>query len=890
MPTTRLFAFFALSLSITFCSTPPPEEKTLYQSDTYQLTNYAVSQGEYKARVVSPTEIRSNYFNEPRELQFKFALNGIDNEMGYGVDHTIRLYPDSTGNVVLPPIRFGEQLIQMEENATRSAFLEPNVRVTFQVDLNPVFEEITKNKFYQGANENQIKAITSIAVLGSKSPLDWDFAGTINQLKDEDGDGIYSLTLTLNEIQVEGNERTWKLKNNIDSYPQFSSDLPIIDALYAMSLDELEMLRTDEGFWDTGAKWSGVWTRDMSYSILLSLAYLDPETAKACLRAKVKNERIIQDTGTGGSWPISTDRMTWSLAAWEIYAVTGDKNWLNEAFTVIANSAENDLKNVISPDSLIYGETSFADWREQSYPRWMQPIDIFTSEAADNSMVHQRAYHILSDMARDLNQDSLKNRYQNYALLLKETIHKRFWQPELGYYAQFTYGAPYEQTSPRAMALAEIFSVLFDIADSSQKREVIAKTPLVEYGIPVLYPQIPNIPAYHNNGIWPFVQALWNWAASDVKNERVLEHGLASIYRASALFLTNKENMRADNGFDYPTEINSDRQLWSVAGNLGMIYRVFLGMRFEPNGLRFSPAIPQSFSGSKTVTNFSYRNATLSITVNGFGSRIASFKIDGEVQTDAFIPANTSGVHEIEITMDNQPFRNDGLHVVENLFALETPVVRMNQKGFEWDSVKDAAAYEIIRNGLAIDTVETTTFAARREAVVANYQVRALATESLLHSFYSEPISLTLPAAEIWIESERYGTRERNGATGYRGLGFLKLGIDSTQTSDVKLLVYPNNAGEYWLDFRYANGNGPINTENKAGIRTIYVNDEWKGSAVFPQRGKNEWSNWGFSNRVKVTLKAGRNEIELRYETHNANMNGAINEFWLDAMRLVRSE
>jgi len=44
------------------------------------------------------------------------------------------------------------------------------------------------------------------------------------------------------------------------------------------------------------------------------------------------------------------------------------------------------------------------------------------------------------------------------------------------------------------------------------------------------------------------------------------------------------------------------------------------------------------------------------------------------------------------------------------------------------------------------------------------------------------------------------------------------------------------------------------------------------------------------SNRVKVNLKTGKNVIELRYEPFNANMNGDVNEFWLDAMRMVKSE
>ncbi len=63
----------------------------------------------------------------------------------------------------------------------------------------------------------------------------------------------------------------------------------------------------------TGKEWSGVWTRDISYSIILSLAYLQPKVAKYSLLRKVKNGVIVQDTGTGGAYPVSTDRMVWAM-------------------------------------------------------------------------------------------------------------------------------------------------------------------------------------------------------------------------------------------------------------------------------------------------------------------------------------------------------------------------------------------------------------------------------------------------------------------------------------------------------------------------------------------------------------------------------------------------
>ncbi|MBK8515491.1 MAG: hypothetical protein IPL55_04140 [Saprospiraceae bacterium] len=149
--------------------------------------------------------------------------------------------------------------------------------------------------------------------------------------------------------------------------------------------------------------------------------------------------------------------------------------------------------------------------------------------------------------------------------------------------------------SNRFEALGEALAILFDVADVEQSKEIIKKSPVTKYGIPCIYPQIPDIPPYHNNAVWPFVQAYWNLAAAKTGNENALTHGLASIYRAGGLFLTNYENFVAQSGDFNGTEINSDRMLWSIAGNIAMVHRVFIGMNFGINGIRFSPVIPQSF-------------------------------------------------------------------------------------------------------------------------------------------------------------------------------------------------------------------------------------------------------------------------------------------------------
>ena len=77
--------------------------------------------------------------------------------------------------------------------------------------------------------------------------------------------------------------------------------------------------------------------------------------------------------------------------------------------------------------------------------------------------------------------------------------------------------------------------------------------------------------------------------------------------------------MVASTGDFKGTEINSDRMLWSIAGNLAMIYRVFFGMSFEIDGLHFDPFVPYAFSGWKNIDQFKYRNVVLDITVKGHG-------------------------------------------------------------------------------------------------------------------------------------------------------------------------------------------------------------------------------------------------------------------------------
>ena len=76
--------------------------------------------------------------------------------------------------------------------------------------------------------------------------------------------------------------------------------------------------------------WNWVWTRDIAYATELGLSWFDTERAisaccSSCQRKKqVGDLQIVQDTGTGGNWPISTDRVTWARGAMSVLKHTDD--------------------------------------------------------------------------------------------------------------------------------------------------------------------------------------------------------------------------------------------------------------------------------------------------------------------------------------------------------------------------------------------------------------------------------------------------------------------------------------------------------------------------------------------------------------------------------------
>jgi hypothetical protein len=388
---------------------------------------------------------------------------------------------------------------------------------------------------------------------------------------------------------------------------------PLFDGLYAMAQDDLRqdsVSSIHDGAYDhgrpipctcfeTGDKWHYVWTRDLSYAVDLGLWRLDATRARNGLLFKLSDSRVpgtpkgpfvMQDTGSGGSWPVSTDRVAWFLAARHLLddPAFADTTW--QALT--ATLAQDRAYAYDATMGLYRGETSFLDWREQSYPAWMADdvVPIAQSYALSTNVLHYQALALAARMAGERH-DARAAEYQAQADALKAAINERFWRADRGMYMSYLGGdgAPYDSYDLLGIALA----ITSGVADDQRARQALANYPVWPAGSPVIWPERIDQPIYHNRAIWPFVSAYALRAARKLDDPAHIAFEITSLMRGAALAGSNMENYEltteathVDDGKLSGPVVDSPRQLWSVAGYLAMVREGVFGLgddgRIEP--------------------------------------------------------------------------------------------------------------------------------------------------------------------------------------------------------------------------------------------------------------------------------------------------------------------
>ncbi|MCF0220413.1 MAG: glycogen debranching protein [Muribaculaceae bacterium] len=894
----KIFAMLAAGSMVAACGSKdgPGPDDVLYSCDEFTVYADSVVQGEFVAKAVSPFEITTNYRSAETSgtspvAEFRFSLNSRDNEMARTLTHRARV--DKRSDYVY---KFGTTEGEPAVGESTDT-LAPSTRWTVRVDMRPMLRAFADSGSYVTPTGDRIfkDDFKGLWIAGSVEPMNWDFENLWNstdrKLADR-GDGVFEVTLTLApKRDTPANPAGWKAAGPVGRFPQFASQTPLADAAWNMAMHEIDSDLRPDSTYRAGHAWDGVWTRDVSYSIVLSLALLDPQGAMNSLMAKVRNGRIVQDTGTGGAWPVSSDREVWALAAWEIYCVTGDVAWLKQAADIVSASLTDDLVCVWDPNyQLMHGEQSYLDWREQTYPYWMQPADIYSSMTLGTNVVFARAAEILTQMNAILGRETSPTVVALHDQI-KEALTKYLWMPQLGYYCGYIYTSPYAIPSPATDNLGQALAIIYGLADKDMAASIIEKTPCTVWGTNSVFPQQAEIRPYHNDAVWPFVQAYWNIAAARTGNDAALRHGLAAIYRAAAMFSTNKELFVAHNGDYRGTAINSDAQLWSATGSAAMILKVVAGMNFTPEGIEFAPVVPAWYGGEKKLTTIRYRDKTLDVTVRGTGNKVTAVKIDGKPANKPFFAASLpAGKHTVELDMADNLLDGGSITVGEQKWLEPIPDVKWEtprKAVFNGGKKDDKVSYAIFINGVLDRTTSEAELVLTEEPTSLTQVNVAIVEDNRMNSFSSKT-HLFVPKSIIIAAKDCAKAGTKLIADKKRAQEMVE--ITTAQNTKVPFTVKVKEAGEYFIDVRYANGSGPINTENKCAVRTLMVNGAPAGAIVMPQRGTNEWMSTGFSNMLTVSLEAGENALSLDYLTpFNCNMNAEnINTALIEYFRIIK--
>ena len=495
-----------------------------------------------------------------------------------------------------------------------------------------------------------------------------------------------------------------------------------------------------------------------------------PEISTNCANAKVVgkdgNLTFEEDTGTGGSYPVSTDRIIMMLAVWETYLADGNEETLEYFYEVASNTFKQDYTVVYDEEAgLFRGETCGLDHRDKTYADWTGEDDqngivtIAEGKAASTNIIYCQAMKILSEAATILGKDEAEAKaWADLAADLEEAIATRLWHEDLGTYASWEY--PDWMGSPLAYkqdVLANGYAVWYNIGGQEKSDSIMENHTLVPFGANTVYPQ-KNAERwtdykYHDSGVWPGWEALLMIGAVNNANENNLlaEEIWNSCIRGAVACLTNYEVI------DYETGegLHSTQQLWSVAATMAGYYRVLFGMEYTTEGITFDPYVPEWMDGPFYAGNYKYRDAELYLELHGKGDTVESiYGNDEKVENDYVLPTDAEREHYIVINLKDSGAEDKiNLKDENTAKAPNAPKATLSGSTLKWNAVNNCT-YKVWTGTEYVDvtgtsyTIDTTKYGV--------YSVVAVDKTTGLWSELSAPKEYNPSGTKVTVNANNY--------------------------------------------------------------------------------------------------------------------------------------
>lgn len=847
----RLLLLSALLLTITLvaCHHDTIPKDVITQNERFTVGPDRVVDGKWVAHARSGTHLVTNYEpplhdSVPAVIKVRLAINGHDNELRPGEYHYIDLTGEAENAVV-------KACVADEKRSSSQKIMRPK-QLRLRIDLSPIKDALSEKGFFVTPTHDTIYAddYQGVWLTADVAPLNVEASQChlhqellVDAMPASDGFHHAAIDLSLESRHI---NKQWKINAPDKNYPVYESSQKLIDVMHNMSIAEIASGDNHDS--------DHFMVAQECYAIALSLAYLEPQRSMQALKSMVKDSVII--TGDGAeSYRSLVNKMIWATAAWKVYCVTADKQWLKYCYSIILKNIE-----IIENSGLFNRDTGLyrgaCPYRvssiNQYYPSWAGVTDVFETEPLLANAIMEHAYRVVEMMCDEFEM----NYHSARAEALKDAINHRLWDELKGQYSQYLYGGTLNMASPCSDNMGQALCVLWDIADDNRGETLVNEMPLSYYGIPLTYPISMSVKPEFNNAVIPMVQALWNLAAARNGNVAMLRRGIGAQVRPQALLASCDVSTSATAG--EPIGLSYSRG--NAAGNLSMIYNVIAGMNFLPNGIEFTPKVPVCFDGKKAITSFKYRHAVLDITIDGTGNELSKISLDGKVLADNFIDGNISGHHTIVITM-NDIYTGSGKNTVSEQLSYipETPL-------WQWDGYYGTTynyngndGYKILINDEPRYSMRDSVLGTRD--TVSYRSLSLMAVNKHGFSYISKPHFITTTASTLgFAKFNHHLSIDRSFPRHYHHHPIEV----SDSSSWVSIPVTTTEAGDYVVDVLYSNGNGYAALWSPCQMLEVTANGHLQGVVVAPPLGQGQWLMTAYSSRLLVRLLKGSNTLQLR--------------------------
>lgn len=431
-----------------------------------------------------------------------------------------------------------------------------------------------------------------------------------------------------------------------------------------------------------GLEYDTPWTRDTAINIWNGAGLIFPEAARSTLLAVLEQ----RDAGVfiaGQYW----DAIIWTTGAWAYYLYTGDRALLGLALQATRNSLAYFEATEFNPQTGLFrgpacygdgvaaypdryartnGSSSILDWPAHNPAEAALAGFGIPMQTLSTNCLYYNAYRLAGLMSQELGLPASPS-WRARAEALRAAIQNELWDERLG---RFLYLVDPWERSQHQEGLGNCFAILFELTNTNQARRVIEQQIITPQGIPCVWPTFeryqqgdPQAYGRHAGPVWPHIQGFWaevtaryglNWplAASAFRFElmklaelAVRDGHFAEIYHP----ISGEIYGGVQEGQDHDWH-SCRRQTWSATAYLRMAMMGLAGMAFSPTGISFSPHLPEGVNHLE-LSPMPYRQQTLNLVINGSGTQIREFKLNGIQLAQPFLPATNQGAQVVEIQL-----------------------------------------------------------------------------------------------------------------------------------------------------------------------------------------------------------------------------------------------